>query len=357
MLMQLLVVLLCVVAASVGIYCVVTMITWVVYVPRIKQMFTKTPWHNPASYTPIEGGEKQVVTTHDGLSLRGTYLRATGDRCLGVVAFCHGLGGDRWGVVPYAKELLERGFDVFAFDFRNHGESDSQPGYRPMPWLTEDELKDTQSVIKHLASRCDADTKGIALIGVSKGANAALCAAARNRSIRAIVTDSAFSTGPLQRHYIRRFMNIYLRLPYVAEYLPEWCLISHCKWAHFLFRLRNGCRIVDIDQSVRSVVQPVFMIHGKKDAYVPSSIAERLRHQLPGRSKLWFIKGASHNGAVITVTDNYLQRIAKFLVWSFRDSKVHRRRRNGYSRVVSRLLGRRTRRGSAELASTVPPRT
>jgi len=259
--------------------------------------------------------------------------------------------------VPYAKELLSRGFDIFTFDFRNHGHSDAQPGYHPMPWLTENELRDTETVIKYLASQCDAVTNGIALIGVSKGANAALCAAARNPSVRTIVIDSAFPTGPLQRHYIRRFMHIHLRLPLIAEYLPEWCMISHCKWAEFLFWRRGGFRIVDIEQSARSVCQPVFVIHGKQDSYVPSPIAEGLRRQLRGRSKMWIVQGVSHNGAVITETENYLRRIAKFLAWSFRDSNVGRRRRNGYSRVLSRLLSRRTLRGSKQLASPLPART
>jgi pimeloyl-ACP methyl ester carboxylesterase len=306
----------------------------------------------------LDGGKEHVLTTPDGLSLRGSYFRATTGPCLGVVAFCHGLGEDRWGVVPYAKELLARGFDLFSFDFRNHGASDAQPGYRPMPWLTESELTDVQTVIQYLVSRSEAGAKGIVLIGVSKGANAALCTAAGNPTVRAIVTDGAFPTGALQRHYVRRFMHIYLRLPLVAEYLPDACLISFCMWAKFLYWLRSGCRIVDVERLVRSVRQPVFMIHGERDGYVPKKIAERLRRRLPGRSKLWIVQGVNHNGAASAMGASYVQRIAKFLVWSSRDSNAHmRRRRNRRSWAVSRLLKWWMRPVARRPASSLPART
>jgi pimeloyl-ACP methyl ester carboxylesterase len=226
-----------------------------------------------------------------------------------------------------------------------------------MPWLTESELTDVETVIQYVAARSEVGAKGVVLMGVSKGANAALCAAAGNPMVRAIVTDGAFPTGPLQRHYVRRFMRIYLRLPLVAEYLPDVCLISFCMWAKFLFWLRSGCRIVDVERSVRSVCQPVFMIHGERDGYVPRKIAEGLRRRLPGRSKLWVVEGVSHNGAVTAVGDSYVQRIAKFLVWSCRDSNVVVRRRHGHSCAVSRLLKCGTGRGTRRPETSLPART
>jgi hypothetical protein len=37
----------------------------------------------------------------------------------------------------YAPALLEAGFAVFSFDFRNQGSSDSLPGYHAKHWLSE----------------------------------------------------------------------------------------------------------------------------------------------------------------------------------------------------------------------------
>ena len=71
------------------------------------------------------------------------------------------------------------------------------------------------------------------------------------------------------RHYIRRFMNIYVRIPLVARYLPDFCLISYYKCAKFLVGLRRGCRFVNVEQACRRVRQPVFMIHGERDITCP----------------------------------------------------------------------------------------
>ena len=67
------------------------------------------------------------------------------------MVFCHELGGDRWGAGGYAGELRNSGFDIFTFDFRNHGLSDSLPGYQPMPWLTEYEMADVQAAVDYVA--------------------------------------------------------------------------------------------------------------------------------------------------------------------------------------------------------------
>ena len=50
-------------------------------------------------------------------SARGPTARA------GVLVFCHEYLSDRWSFRPYADHLRDLGFDLFTFDFRNHGES------------------------------------------------------------------------------------------------------------------------------------------------------------------------------------------------------------------------------------------
>ena len=303
---------LCVLAGLLAVFAVVSVATWIWYVPLIVRVFGETPWLQPRQFPAVPGAEECRFTTSDGLVLRGSYLPTTAPSRRGVILFGHELGGNRWGATGYAGELRDRGFDVFTFDFRNHGQSDSLLGYQPMPWLTEYEVADLQAALDYLCSRPDADPAGVGLFGVSRGGNAALCVAAADERVRAVVTDGAFPIDAMLRHYIRRFMGIYVRIPLVADYLPDFCLISYYQWAKLLLGLRRRCRFVNVEQACRRVWQPVFMIHGERDRYIPTGMAETLRHALSGRSKLWVVPGVKHNGAVAEVQQEYHRRIWRF---------------------------------------------
>ncbi|MGA2034008.1 MAG: alpha/beta fold hydrolase [Thermoguttaceae bacterium] len=287
-------------------------VTWVWYVPLIARAFGEPPWLHARSFPSVEGAEACEFATADGLVLRGSYLPATTRPRQGVILFCHELGGDRWGAVGYAGELRNRGFDLFTFDFRNQGVSDRMPNYQPMPWLTHYELADVQAAINYLCSRPDADSRGIGVFGVSRGGNAALCVAAGDTRVRAVVTDGAFPIDGMLRHYIRRFMKIWVPIPLVKNYLPDVCLISYYKCAKVLLGFRRGCRFVNVEQACRRVRQPVFMIHGERDMYIPLKVAEALRSSLSGRSKFWIVPGVKHNGAMAGAEDEYYHRIWRF---------------------------------------------
>src|SRR5207248_1416848 len=77
-------------------------------------------------------------------------------------------------------------FDVLAFDFRAHGESQGDHttvGY--------DEARDVDAAVSFAAQR---DPQNVALLGLSMGGAAGLNAAPDLPAVRAVVTDSAFAT-------------------------------------------------------------------------------------------------------------------------------------------------------------------
>ena len=287
-------------------------LSWVLYVPVVVRGFAETHWLRAELHPPLEGSEECQFLTDDGLVLRGSYLQAATERRHGVVAFCHEVTGNRWSAAPYVEQLRQQGFDIFTFDFRNHGASDRLPDYRPLPWLTRYEVADVRAAVDYLCSRPDADPRGVGIFGVSKGASAALCAAADEPRILAVVTDGAFPIDAMQKHYIRRYMNIYIPLAGINSRLPDWCLSSFCHWAKFLVGQRHGCRFLDVEQAARRVRQPVFMIHGERDPYVPVEVAQGLRGALAGRSKLWVVAGAKHNWSISVARREYERRVGRF---------------------------------------------
>jgi len=298
-----------------ALFVVICVLTWFLYVPMIARLFSETPWLQADSMPPVPDAEPCQFVTTDHLVLRGSYLRTTASRRLGVILFCHEYGGDRWGAVPYTSDLRRRGFDIFTFDFRNHGSSDRMPGYQPKPWLTSYELADVKAAIHYVCDRDDADPNGIGVIGISRGGNAALCAAAADDRIRALVTDGAFPIRAMQRHYIRRFMDIYITPWRIGQRLPDVCLVSYCEWAKMFAGWQHNCRFISPEQFIRRLRQPVFMIHGERDAYIPLEIVHHMRSQLGGRSKLWVVPGVKHNGAIKRVTEEYQRRLARFFEW------------------------------------------
>ncbi len=251
--------------------------------------------------------------TVDGLTLRGSYVRCrTGER-IGVVMFCHEFGGDRHVAAPYMVELLDQGFDIFAFDFRNHGESDRMEGYAPRTWVTQYEVLDVQAALSYLRSLEDADPDGIAIVGLSRGGSAALSAASQADGIWGMVTDGAFVSRWVTTANIRRFMPQFVRLAPVLTRLP-WCVHAiYGSVVHDLVarQVKHPCR--DIARDVRRLRVPLLMIHGGRDRTIPVELAYRLHKRLPHQTRLWVVPKSGHNRSIRTQPNRYRRRMSRFL--------------------------------------------
>ena len=125
----------------------------------------------------MPGAEDVRFPTSNGLMLCGCYLRRRTLR-RGVILFGLEFGSNRWSCLSYCEYLLHSGYDVFAFETRSQGNSEPQPGYEPLQWVTTFEVQDTLAALAYLKSRRDADPRGVGFFGISKGAGAGLIAAA-----------------------------------------------------------------------------------------------------------------------------------------------------------------------------------
>ena len=110
-----------------------------------------------------------LFRTADGVTLRGTYVYHRAARRRGVLVFCHQFGSDRHVAARYVSRLLDEGFDLFAFDFRNHGMSEPMAGYTARAWPTEFEVLDVLAALDWVAARDDADPRGVALMRSGQG--------------------------------------------------------------------------------------------------------------------------------------------------------------------------------------------
>jgi uncharacterized protein len=262
---------------------------------------------------PVETAEDVHFTSPDGVALRGCYLRTTAPRREGVILFGLEFGSNRWASVPYCEHLLTNGFDVFAFEMRGQGESEVQPGYEPMQWVTSFEVSDAQAALEYLKARPDADPRGVGFFGISKGGGAGLLAYAADRYVRCFVTDGIFGTFTTVVPYMRKWIAIYNKNRAIQELLPTWYYELIGRTCVGRLARRTGIQLPDLEKAMPKLApRPLLMIHGGSDTYIKPEMAEALYRRAQGPKDLWMVEGAKHNQALNIAGDEYRRRVLEF---------------------------------------------
>lgn len=282
------------------------------YLDKMVRIFQEKPLFVIPRGEPLPDAEDIRFQTTDGLTLAGCYL-ATDQPRKGVILFGLEFGSNRWSCAPYCNHLVENGYDVFAFEFRNQGDSEAMPGYDPLQWVTEYEVEDTRAAVRYLKSREDADPHGVGLFGISKGAGAGLMVAAEDPYIRCCVTDGVFATYTTVVPYMQQWVRIYNTRYTIQNLLPSWYYgLIGLVGLHQIERER-GCRFTHLEKAIgRLAPRPLLMIHGEDDTYIKAEMAQELFKHANEPKELWIVKGAKHNQALQVVADEYRQRILEF---------------------------------------------
>jgi alpha-beta hydrolase superfamily lysophospholipase len=269
---------------------------WVRYSGIIARIFTETPMFAPMRSTPVPADEEVSFATPDGLQLAGSYLRTTAPDRLGVIVFCTEYLGDRWTALPYADGLRDAGFDLFTFDFRNHGDSPADPTYQPLQWVSDLELVDLKAALAYLFRRPDADPAGVALFGLSRGGGTALAVAGEEPRIWALATDGAFPTHGTMYSYILRWAKIYVHSERFWKRFPAF-IFSFAAWTgRVITERQRGRSYPKLERAARRLgPRPWLLIHGQRDAYIPPDIALRLFAHAGEPKESWIVPRAKHN--------------------------------------------------------------
>jgi pimeloyl-ACP methyl ester carboxylesterase len=284
------------------------------YTPVIGRIFQSQPLFMPLKLKPLERGETVEFVTEDGLRLGGTYLRSRTTEQAGVLVYCHEYLSDRWSVQPYLDQLRDLGYDLFTFDFRNHGTSDLDPDYAPMQWTTEHEIRDLKAALAYLRSREDRDPAGFGLFGVSRGGTTALIVAAGEPDVWGVMTDGAFPTQGTMVSYIVRWAQIYVPSAFLRGLIPMWLFNFLAWYSQRRTELALGCRFPSVERSVgRLAPRPWLMIHGGRDAYIGPDIAKALFEHGKNPKDFWLVPDAKHNRCRDAAPEKYAARLLKFL--------------------------------------------
>ena len=231
----------------------------------------------------------------DGTALAGWFIPGTSPRTIVLV---HGYGEERHQMLPHADFLRDAGYSTLLFDLRSRGDSEGDEvsfGYH--------ERGDVEGAVRYLQQRPDADGDNIGVLGLSMGGATAIIAAADMPEIKAVVSESAFSSVDSA---VASSFEHFIDLP-AFPFAPV---------TVFILEQRLGISSDDVipaDYVASISPRAVFIIHGQDDiTIVPEDGIALHEEAREPKEPLWLIDGAGHSEGVEVVPDEYARRVLDF---------------------------------------------
>jgi pimeloyl-ACP methyl ester carboxylesterase len=261
-------------------------------------------------------GEQVSFIAFDGHRLSGTVIPGNPDRPKrGLVIFGHEFESDQSSAGRNCHALLEAGYDVLTFDFRGHGLSASENGYKPRQFASDREQSDMLGAIAfaedYLAQQ--GRPARVGLFGMSRGACATVLGAKGVPCVKAIACDGLFSCDITMEYCMKKFACVFAKIRVVYENHPPatWQLL---RWMLFL-RCRRvfNCRFPLVRKTLPRLGRvPMLFIHGSRDTFVPVDQCMKLFRLARGPKHAWVVDGAKHNQAVDVAPAEYGRRLVTF---------------------------------------------
>jgi len=190
----------------------------------------------------------------------------------------HGWGRNLACMMPYIRKLHPLGYNLLAFDTRNHGLS-SPEKHPTVGTFSEDIL----AAVDFLAKSDLASSDSIGVLGLSIGGGAAINGASWDARIKSVVTVGAISHPVAVMNY-----------EFHKRHIPN----SMAKFILWYMRLRFR---LDFDKiaPVKNIARTnaaILLIHGDEDETVPLAQGQALAEAgNPTQTSLWVVPGKGHS--------------------------------------------------------------
>ena len=221
--------------------------------------------------TPARHGikfEQVVFPSKDGTRLVGWFIPASGHgdprRARGTVVHFHGNAQNMSAHWRYVDWLVQRGFNLFVFDYRGYGASEGSPDSKGV-------FEDSVAALDYVRSRPDVDAARLLVFGQSLGGTNAIAAVGSgNRAgVRAVAIEATFFS--------------------YSSIASE--------------KLVGAGSLADDTYSAERFISalspiPLLLMHGTADGVVPYSHSERLFAKAVEPKRLVRIEGGAHTEAL-----------------------------------------------------------
>jgi dipeptidyl aminopeptidase/acylaminoacyl peptidase len=283
------------------------------YMGDILRIFQEKPLFVVPRGEPDPRAQDVTVTAADGLALRGCYFRTPAVERRGVILFGLEFGSNRWACRQYCRALVEAGYDVFAVEPRNQGESERDPNYEPLQWVTDRDVSDMRAAVAYLRSRPDADPRGIGIFGISKGGSTGMIVAANDPWVRCVATDGMYGTHTTMVPYMQRWIQIYSGAHRFQRALPAWFYGMVGTTGVQKVARNRGVNYPSVEKAASRLRRPLLMIHGEGDTYIKPDMARAIFARASGApKKLWVVPKAKHNQALHVAGEEYNRMVVGF---------------------------------------------
>lgn len=230
----------------------------------------------PHRLTPEKYGipfEEVRIPASDGGALYSWWMAST--PAAPALILLHGWGRNLSRTLPYIEALHPLGYNLLAFDARNHGSS--TPVKKPTVGTF------SQDVLSAVAFLRQRGVTQIGLVGLSVGGGAVINASGWDKSIRAVVTVGAIShpVALMKYEFSKRHIPGFL-----ASFLLDY------------MRRRYG---LDFDaiaplHNLPQAEADFLIIHGENDQTVPLAQGQALAAAgKPGKTRLWVVPQKGHS--------------------------------------------------------------
>lgn len=280
----------------------------------------KPPFRPPTSDDAIEHTPLNVSV--DGFELVGGIYSPDSQAPQGIVIFVPETDASYRSALCYVEALQKAGFVVVSFDFRNQGESESDPTYRPLHWFTEHDVRDLQAVITSISDQPQLKDLRLGLCGVSRGANVALYVASQNQAIQGVWVQGAFTTKQLAFYHGKKALRIIMG--WTHHLVPDWHIRITIQLLIRFSQKRTGSPYRHLEHVLPlQKHQKLAVTCGAKDGYVPPQVVQQLASLCnKPASEVWVVEGAKHNQERLVAGEEYDQRIVQFFQSCLCDSPV-----------------------------------
>lgn len=240
---------------------------------------------------------KELKLEYEGNELHGYYFENEDKKEKTIAFLCHGYGSGAKDMVPYAKNFLEKGYEVFIPDLRGHAQSKGQ-----YSGLGVNDVRDIDAWMELIDQE---NTKTKIIFGASMGGTIALRSAIQlsaNRKIKGVIVDSV----PID------FWKI-------VECVYSWKMkgsLNQIK-SHLNSIMRRELHFDLDDLNLMSILNkmkvPVLFIHGKNDGLVDYMDTQRGFEKILAPKEFLLAEESDHLGALYELGDEYRKCIDSFI--------------------------------------------
>lgn len=247
------------------------------------------------AWTEKQNFEIVEIKSDDGLKLKARFLKNANPTGKAVI-LAHGYKGNSEQMPGITKFYYEHGYDILKPDARGHGLSEGD--YIGYGWH---DRKDYVQWSNFLAEEAGADD--IFLHGFSMGAATVLMASGEKlpEQVKGIIADSGYTT-------------VLEELSHQLKYLYNLPAFPVMQVTSVITNIRAGYTFAEASaiDSVAKNKLPLLIIHGDKDALVPTDMGKRIFEIAKSDKELWIVPGAGHTEAYTIAEQEYQEKLKEF---------------------------------------------